>query len=84
MVTESDVLAIIKEASVVGDIKKLMLETPFVDVGIDSLDVANIFLLVEEKYGVKISDEEVENLQSIAALLTFLNAEIPATAGNIS
>lgn len=84
MVTESDVFAIIKEASVAGDINKLTPEVPFVDVGIDSLDVANIFLLIEEKYGVKIPDEEVENLQSISAIIKFLTAELGSNANSNS
>jgi acyl carrier protein len=41
--------------------------------GIDSLDMMSIFLGVEEKLGVKLSDEELEGVSSVVALVAAIN-----------
>ena len=46
--------------------------TLFADADIDSLDRMDLLLGVEERYGIKIPDEAVENLTSINAILAYL------------
>ena len=47
--------------------------TLFADADIDSLDRMDLLLGVEERYGIKIPDEAVENLTSINAILAYLS-----------
>jgi len=75
MVQASEILEIIREAVVAGEIDKIGLTTQFKDAGIDSLDMMNVFLSVEERYGVKIPDEKVGELQDIQAILAYLNSQ---------
>lgn len=47
---------------------------PFKDIDIDSLEVANVFLMVEEKFGIKISDADAESLRTVTDLIQFVEA----------
>jgi len=47
-------------------------DRPFQDLGLDSLDLASVFLGIEETYGIRIPDEEAKNLSTINALAGFL------------
>jgi acyl carrier protein len=45
----------------------------FSDAGLDSLDRANLFLGIEEKYGITVAEEDVDSLDSINAVLKYIN-----------
>lgn len=47
---------------------------PFSDLGIDSLDVAGIFLGIQEKLGISVPDDEIDGLNSIEKIVTYLDA----------
>ena len=66
--------AIVEETNVVRDMSALRDEMTFDDAGIDSLDVFSIFLAIEETYGIKIPDEDLENINSIETIVEYLNA----------
>ena len=51
-------------------------DAPLTDAGLDSLDVSNFLLMVEEKYGIQISNEEIETLNTLNDVLVFVNARI--------
>lgn len=55
------------------DEENIDFDSKFVDLGIDSLDMANLLLTIEEKYGVSIPDEAVDELVSVKAIVSFLN-----------
>ena len=64
-------------ADIVADVKRAPVteaehERPLKELGIDSLDVANILLSVEERFNVKIPDAEVERLGTIAAIANYV------------
>ena len=42
------------------------------DLDIDSLSMMTIVTLAEEKFGVRIPDDEVKNLSSVADVVTFI------------
>ena len=46
------------------------------DYGIDSLDFSNIFLALEEKYNVTISEDDMDSLSSINAITEYLRARL--------
>ncbi|MCV3388233.1 acyl carrier protein [Campylobacter sp. IFREMER_LSEM_CL2256] len=60
-----DILEILKEVCVLVDINTLEINKPLKDQGIDSLDMANLFLNLQEKYNIEIPMEDTEKLTSI-------------------
>ncbi|MCV3336728.1 acyl carrier protein [Campylobacter sp. RKI_CA19_01121] len=60
-----DILEILKEVGVLVDINTLEINKPLKDQGIDSLDMANLFLNLQEKYNIEIPMEDTEKLTSI-------------------
>lgn len=42
------------------------------DLGADSLDVVDLVMSVEEEFGVKIADEELENIKTIGDIVDYI------------
>ena len=42
------------------------------DLGADSLDIVELIMALEEAFGVEISDEEAEKLQTVGAAIDFI------------
>ena len=57
--TVENVKEVILQAEVLGDVKSLRNDISLREQGIDSLDVVNVYLLLEEKFDVKIPDEDL-------------------------
>jgi acyl carrier protein len=73
MIQEQDIRDAIKAAGVDVDPNKIPIDKPLKDAGLDSLDRFNTFLELEKYVGREISDEEIENLQTIQAILDYVN-----------
>ncbi|MCD4727934.1 MAG: acyl carrier protein [Pirellulales bacterium] len=74
-VSKSDIIQIIKDAGIVGDIDAIENDTLLWDGYLDSLDMANMLLIMEEKYSIKIPDEDVDKLESINAIAEYLSIQ---------
>lgn len=48
-------------------------DKPLLDSGLDSLDYANFLLGIEERYNLKISDQEMESLVSMNDIIRFVS-----------
>ena len=48
------------------------------DLGLDSLDVATVAMALEEKLGVEVSDEAMQDVQTVQDAVTFLSKHVPA------
>jgi len=57
-------------------IAKLAVTASLVDAGVDSLDFANVLLTIEERYGVKIPDEQALEINSLRALAEYVRARL--------
>ncbi|WP_300701621.1 acyl carrier protein [uncultured Campylobacter sp.] len=68
-----DILELIKETGVLVDVNTLKSDKILSDQGIDSLDIANIFLNIQEKYDVVIPIEKTQELNSIDKILDYIN-----------
>ena len=54
-----------------ADIKN---ESSFVDdLGADSLDLVELIMAMEEEFGIEISDEDAENIQTVQDVVTYIN-----------
>lgn len=73
-VNENDIIKIIEEADVLTEeVDTLIKDIPLVEQGIDSLDIVNIYLLIEEKLEVKIPDEDLDKVKSIKQIIEYIN-----------
>lgn len=71
--TIENVKEVIVEADVLGDVTTLKNNVPLREQGIDSLDVVNIYLLLEEKFDVKIPDEDLNKVLTIDDIVEYIN-----------
>lgn len=67
---------ILEKADTMADMDTLANEVPLTEQGVDSLDSANIYLLLEEKYEIKIPDGDMGQLDSINNIVTYLNKKV--------
>ena len=68
-VSSDNIKEIISKADTLVDIDKLRNDISLKDQGADSLDLANILLLLEEKFKIKIPDHDLDQVQSIDAII---------------
>ncbi len=71
--TIENVKEVIVEADVLGDVTTLKNNVPLREQGIDSLDVVNIYLLLEEKFDVKIPDEDLNKVLTIDDIVEYIH-----------
>jgi acyl carrier protein len=72
-VEAGDIIAVIKSAGVLADVTPEKKDMSFKTLGIDSLDMYNILMQIEEKYQTKIPDGDIEKLSSVDAVVKYLN-----------
>lgn len=74
MVTIDKILEVVASAGVVENMDKFDPIKSFQDNGVDSLDVFTILLAIEEKLGVKFSEDELDNANSVTKLKDLINS----------
>jgi len=68
---------IIKKADVLSDdVESLKSDVELEEQGIDSLDMANIYLLCEEEFDIKIPDEDISKVKTIDGLVEYINSKL--------
>lgn len=68
----ADIVAEVKQTTVAeADHEKSLKE-----LGMDSLDVANILLAVEEKFDLKIPDSDVQGLSTLDAIAKYVESRV--------
>ena len=50
------------------------------DLGADSLDIVELSMSVEEEFGVKIGDEDMEKLRTVGDIVAFVDSKTGADA----
>lgn len=74
--TVENIKEVIVEADVLGDVDEMKSDVALSEQGIDSLDVVNIYLLLEEKFDVSIPDEDLSQVQTIDAIVEYVNNKL--------
>jgi len=72
-VTVEEIREIIESAETMAEIDDLVNDKPLTEQDVDSLDMANILLLLEEKYDIKIPDKDLSQLQSVDGIVTYFS-----------
>lgn len=73
-VTREEMLAIIEGAGVSVNVADIKCDLSFKKVGIDSLEMMNVFLAIEEKFDIKIDDDDVNALDSVDSIISYLDS----------
>jgi len=66
----------ILEAEVLNNVDDLVNDISLSKQGCDSLDLVNVYMILEEKFGIKIPDEDLDQLLTINGIIEYLNARI--------
>jgi acyl carrier protein len=76
MLNSTELTSIIATVIVGYDTALLVLDRPFKECGIDSLEYVNLLLAVEDKYSIVISNDEADALKTPHDLIEHVNAKI--------
>lgn len=71
-ITRDDVVAIIDEAGVSVDVSSIQPSMSLVDAGVDSLEMMNVYMGIEDRFGIKIPDEDIDKLNSIENIVEYI------------
>ena len=71
--TVENIKEVIVEADVLGDVEMMQNNIALSEQGIDSLDIVNIYLLLEEKFDIKIPDEDLSKVKTIDDIVGYIN-----------
>ena len=74
MATIEEIKEIIKEeVKERVDIDALDANASLDDAGVDSLDMSSVFMNIEDKYGIKIPDADIEKLRTVNDIVSYIN-----------
>jgi acyl carrier protein len=75
MELQEKVIKLVSEATKM-DAANISLNTSFVDdLNLDSLDMVELMMKMEDEFGVEIPEDETENLKSIGDVVTYLKTK---------
>jgi len=75
MISHDDIKQLLTSINEDLNVEDLDNVTKLSDQGVESLDTFDLFLRIEEDYGVSISDEEIEDLDTIQKIVDQVNRE---------
>lgn len=81
MAADVRVIDALNDARIDYDKKRYDQNKPFRDNGIDSLDVMSLLLAIEEKYGIKFSEEEADAIKMPANISSILDQKLGKQKG---
>ena len=72
---QEKVVKLISEATKV-DSSKITMETNFVDdLNLDSLDIVELMMKMEDEFGIEIPEEDAEGLKNVRDVVTYLEGK---------
>lgn len=74
--TIENIKEVIDKAEVLGDVSEIKSDVSLAEQGIDSLDVVNVYLLLEEKFNIKIPDEDLNKVTTIDEIIEYVNSKL--------
>lgn len=76
MITEEQLLIVIKKVWDVDGDKSIGLDDNFKSMGLDSIDLFSVLAEIEEITGLKIPDDDIDKLTTARAIIDYFNSEI--------
>jgi acyl carrier protein len=64
-----------KEVDARVDVEGMDPDKSISDQGVDSLDQSSVFLALEDEFGIKIEDEDIEKLNTLNKIFEFIKHE---------
>jgi len=74
MSTQDQIRTIIGEVIEGFDAAGLGVDAPFLEAGLDSLDLASVLLEVQEQFGVEVPEGQEDDFDTLAKLAAFVDA----------
>lgn len=71
-IDKKEILNILLDTAIFNDASTIQYDSDFNAIGVDSLDMSNILLAIEEKFNTKIPDEDISRLTSVDAIADYL------------
>ena len=75
MYVEDKVKEIVSEQLEVP-LESLTVETTFEEIDADSLDIVELVMALEEEFDLEISDQEIEDIQTLGDIINFIEKKI--------
>jgi acyl carrier protein len=75
MITADDIIDMIRQNEIKIELREVDHSKRLMDQGFDSLDMVSTFFILEERYGIKIPEEDIDQgrLASINAMVEYVN-----------
>ncbi len=74
-VDKISVLEVIKNSGISADFESIADGDSFTDAGVDSLEIMNLFLAIEEEYDIKVPDDKLDELLNLETLTNYLSSQ---------
>jgi len=71
-IKHEEVLALLISSGVSDEVAGIEYDASLSDAGADSLDISNFFLCLEEKFNVKVLDEDIDELDTVNAIVSYM------------
>jgi acyl carrier protein len=71
-VDKDEILSIFENVGISIEVSSIKSDVLLREIGVDSLEMMNVLLQIEEKFNVKIPDEEIDNLVTIDNIVSYL------------
>lgn len=75
MLTEQHVKDVLKELESDANVGDIGINDKLSSVGIDSLDLFDVFLRLDEMTGVKVKDDDLAGLDTISKIIEYYNSQ---------
>lgn len=72
-ITSNDIIAVFRQAKIVREPENLRTDIKLTDQGVDSLGMFSLLLALQDKYGIEIPDADIDQVNTIDALVVYLN-----------
>ncbi len=71
-VEQEEIFSIVVSTGVSVDVSTIKDDTILSEIGIDSLEMMDVLLKIEEKFNIKIPDEDIDALNTIDSIVSYL------------
>ncbi|MCO4822889.1 MAG: acyl carrier protein [Flavobacteriaceae bacterium] len=74
-ITQEQIIDVIRKAKIIKDVDAIRDNEPLTEQGVDSLDFSTLLFNIEEEFGVEIPDEDIDDLQTVAQIVSYVNSK---------